>query len=80
MNEQELKAFKLYGKVPAKNLLTKMQKVGSASRPFSSLRKRAWQLTRMQDRKYFDSGDYMMSKAGVTQAQPVGTAIPTPEG
>jgi hypothetical protein len=28
MNEQEQKAFKMYGKMPAKNLLTKMQKVG----------------------------------------------------
>lgn len=48
----------MYGKVPGKNLLTKMQK----------------------DRKYFDSGDYMMSKAGVASAQAPGTAIPTPEG
>lgn len=58
MNEQEQKAFKMYGKMPAKNLLTKMQK----------------------DRKYFDSGDYMMNKAGVGNALPLGTAIPTPEG
>jgi len=58
MSEQDQKAFKMYGKVPAKNLLTKMQK----------------------DRKYFDSGDYMMSKAGVASAQAPGTAIPTPEG
>jgi len=28
MSEQDQKAFKMYGKVPAKNLLTKMQKVG----------------------------------------------------
>lgn len=34
----------------------------------------------VQDRKYFDSGDYMMSKAGVASAQAPGTAIPTPEG
>ncbi|KAK1927586.1 hypothetical protein DB88DRAFT_478509 [Papiliotrema laurentii] len=57
LNEEQQKAFKLYGKLPAKNALTKMQK----------------------DRKYFDSGDYMMKKAGVKDAQ-VGTAIPTPEG
>ncbi|WVN85738.1 uncharacterized protein L203_100889 [Cryptococcus depauperatus CBS 7841] len=56
MSEQDQKAFKLYGKVPGKNLLTKMQK----------------------DRKYFDSGDYMMSKAGITTAPP-GTKHPTPE-
>lgn len=58
MSEQDQKAFKMYGKIPGKNLLTKMQK----------------------DRKYFDSGDYMMSKAGVASAQAPGTAIPTPEG
>lgn len=58
MSPEEQKAFKMYGKVPAKNLLTKMQK----------------------ERKYFDSGDYMMSKAGVPTAQAPGTAIPTPEG
>ncbi|WVQ74601.1 hypothetical protein IAR50_004202 [Cryptococcus sp. DSM 104548] len=55
MTEQEQKAFKLYGKVPAKNVLTKMQK----------------------DRKFFDSGDYMMSKAGVPT--PYGHIHPTPE-
>ncbi|KAL1411643.1 hypothetical protein Q8F55_002607 [Vanrija albida] len=58
LSEQDQKAFKLYGKVPGKNLLSKMQK----------------------ERKYFDSGDYMMSKAGVSPPQPLGTAIPTPEG
>jgi hypothetical protein len=57
MSEQDQKAFKMYGKMPAKNLLTKMQK----------------------DRKYFDSGDYMMSKAGVPTGQVLGTAIPTAE-
>lgn len=35
-----------------------------------------------KERKYFDSGDYMMNKAGVTcpgNEGGVGTAIPTPE-
>lgn len=32
----------------------------------------------MQERKYFDSGDYAMSKAGVSPPQSVGTAIPSP--
>ncbi|KAN0087746.1 cAMP-regulated phosphoprotein/endosulfine conserved region domain containing protein [Tylopilus felleus] len=37
-------------------------------------------LTKMQkDRKYFDSGDYALSKAGVTPQNTVGTAIPSPE-
>ncbi|KZV68803.1 Six-hairpin glycosidase [Peniophora sp. CONT] len=37
-------------------------------------------LTKMQkDRKYFDSGDYALSKAGVAPQNAVGTSIPTPE-
>lgn len=32
-----------------------------------------------KDRKYFDSGDYALSKAGVTPQSTVGTAIPNPE-
>jgi hypothetical protein len=32
-----------------------------------------------QDRKYFDSGDYALSKAGVGSQNAVGTAIPNPE-
>ncbi|KAI0250779.1 Endosulfine-domain-containing protein [Lactifluus subvellereus] len=37
-------------------------------------------LTKVQrDRKYFDSGDYAMSKAGVGSQNAVGTAIPNPE-
>ncbi|OCH91877.1 Endosulfine-domain-containing protein [Obba rivulosa] len=37
-------------------------------------------LMKMQkDRKYFDSGDYALSKAGVEPQHAVGTAIPNPE-
>ncbi|CCA72975.1 hypothetical protein PIIN_06930 [Serendipita indica DSM 11827] len=37
-------------------------------------------LTKVQkDRKYFDSGDYALSKAGVAPPSNVGTAIPSPE-
>ncbi|KAF9534541.1 camp-regulated phosphoprotein/endosulfine conserved region-domain-containing protein [Crepidotus variabilis] len=37
-------------------------------------------LMKMQkDRKYFDSGDYALSKAGVAPQTTVGTAIPNPE-
>ncbi|KAH7885090.1 Endosulfine-domain-containing protein [Phlebopus sp. FC_14] len=37
-------------------------------------------LAKMQkDRKYFDSGDYALSKAGVAPQNTVGTAIPSPE-
>ncbi|KAG9052420.1 hypothetical protein FS842_009887 [Serendipita sp. 407] len=32
-----------------------------------------------KDRKYFDSGDYALSKAGVAPQSNVGTAIPSPE-
>ncbi len=33
----------------------------------------------LQDRKYFDSGDYALSKAGVGPQNAVGTTIPNPE-
>ncbi|GAA5972797.1 hypothetical protein JCM11641_003946 [Rhodosporidiobolus odoratus] len=33
---------------------------------------------KLKERKYFDSGDYAMSKAGVSPQQSVGTAIPSP--
>ncbi|KAF4581516.1 hypothetical protein EYR40_009803 [Pleurotus pulmonarius] len=37
-------------------------------------------LMKMQkDRKYFDSGDYALSKAGVAPQTNVGTAIPNPQ-
>ncbi|KAJ3474582.1 hypothetical protein NLI96_g12378 [Meripilus lineatus] len=37
-------------------------------------------LTKMQkDRKYFDSGDYALSKAGKAPQNTVGTAIPNPD-
>lgn len=35
--------------------------------------------THTQERKYFDSGDYALSKAGKAPQQSVGTAIPNPE-
>ncbi|KAH8920767.1 Endosulfine-domain-containing protein [Atractiella rhizophila] len=33
----------------------------------------------LQERKYFDSGDYALSQAGKSSPQSVGTAIPSPE-
>ncbi|KAL8280769.1 hypothetical protein RQP46_006773 [Phenoliferia psychrophenolica] len=33
---------------------------------------------KLQPRKFFDSGDYAMSKAGAAPSSQVGTAIPTP--
>ncbi|OAV98276.1 hypothetical protein PTTG_00325 [Puccinia triticina 1-1 BBBD Race 1] len=33
----------------------------------------------LMERKYFDSGDYALSKAGKTAPQSVGTTIPSPE-
>ena len=33
----------------------------------------------VQDRKFFDSGDYALSKAGRAPQNTVGTAIPNPE-
>ncbi|UZJ51152.1 hypothetical protein CBS101457_000472 [Exobasidium rhododendri] len=34
---------------------------------------------KLKERKYFDSGDYALSKAGKAPQQSVGTAIPNPE-
>lgn len=77
MSEQEQKAFKLYGKLPAKNHLMKMQKVSqlpmlrSITRSFLS--PRTWcSRPDTQDRKYFDSADHY--SAGST-----GREIPTPQ-
>jgi len=36
-------------------------------------------LMKQKERKYFDSGDYALSKAGVAPPTTVGTAIPNPE-
>ncbi|GMM55635.1 phosphatase regulator [Maudiozyma humilis] len=44
LSPQELKLYKLYGKLPSKKDLLKHK---------------------MQERKYFDSGDYALKKAGV---------------
>jgi hypothetical protein len=33
----------------------------------------------IKDRKFFDSGDYALSKAGKAPRETVGTAIPNPE-
>lgn len=35
-------------------------------------------MARVRERKFFDSGDYAMSKAGVSSGEAVGTAIPSP--
>ncbi|EDO18315.1 hypothetical protein Kpol_1039p66 [Vanderwaltozyma polyspora DSM 70294] len=50
LNDQEIKLYKLYGKLPSKKDLFKHN---------------------MQERKYFDSGDYALRKAGVIQSDDV---------
>lgn len=73
LNAQERELFAKYGKLPThKNVLTKMQRV---SKLFHILPP----LITNQERKYFDSGDYALSKAGVASQSTVGTAIPNPE-
>ncbi len=84
LTEEEQKLFRLYGKLPShKNVLTKMQKVRSASYASHSswckFRDLTWMSWWLQDRKYFDSGDYALSKAGKAPQNTVGTAIPNPE-
>jgi hypothetical protein len=80
MNEQERQLFQKYGKLPKKNVLTSMQKVPlllpTAVRE-DPLVLMLWRI--QQERKYFDSGDYAMHKAGVGAEMPVGSAIATPE-
>jgi len=57
LSEEEQKAFRLYGKLPAnKNVLA----------------------SKFKERKYFDSGDYAMQKAGKSTV-PVGVEHPSPE-
>ena len=78
MTEEEKKLFRLYGKLPThKNVLTKMQKVRVAAACADVTR--VLTASGAQDRKYFDSGDYALSKAGVETQAGVGTAIPSPE-
>lgn len=50
LTPQELKLYKLYGKLPSKKDLLKHK---------------------MQERKYFDSGDYALNKAGVEKSNDV---------
>ncbi|KAG6336117.1 hypothetical protein ID866_2983 [Astraeus odoratus] len=80
LTEEEQKLFRLYGKLPThKNVLTKMQKVimlRTASHSHVGIEDTSWC---PQDRKYFDSGDYALSKAGKAPQTAVGTAIPSPE-
>jgi hypothetical protein len=79
MSAEEAKLFRLYGKLPnKKDLLQNKLKV--YPRRHYTLKLYADHLT--QERKYFDSGDYALSKAGkagdvgVTQ---VGREHPNPE-
>ena len=68
LTEEEQKLFRLYGKLPTrKDLLANKLKVGLVS------------LLTPQERKYFDSGDYALSKAGRAPKQSVGTTIPNPD-
>lgn len=75
LNPQEQQLFAKYGKLPThKNVLMKMQKVRHSSQILCYFLNDV-----LQDRKYFDSGDYALSKAGVAPQNTVGTAIPNPE-
>lgn len=74
LSEEEQKLVRLYGGLPShKNILKNMQKV-----PLCRVC-RFRRLIASQERKYFDSGDYALSKAGVAPQTVVGTAIPNPE-
>lgn len=85
MSEQEQKAFKMYGKLPAKNHLTKMQKVSGpsvVSFPLHLLCPRETFISgpcSPQERRYFDSAEYQLQKSGHGGGQVVGREIPTPQ-
>jgi hypothetical protein len=49
-----------------------------AFRKYGRVPQRPGLINKVQDRKFFDSGDYMMNKAGKT-AVSVGSQIPSPE-
>ncbi|KAK4049324.1 hypothetical protein OIV83_004261 [Microbotryomycetes sp. JL201] len=75
LNDQERELFQRYGKVPShKGLLANKLKLAV----IAAMGAYSLELTRLQERKYFDSGDYAMSKAGVSPQHVVGTAIPSP--
>lgn len=48
-------------------------------RLYGKLPKAALLQNKLKERKYFDSGDYALSKAGKAPQQSVGTAIPNPD-
>lgn len=82
-SDQEKELFQKYGKVPThKNLLSNKLKVSDLCAPPPLCPSRGKVSPRFvpsyQERKYFDSGDYAMSKAGVSPQSSVGTAIPSP--
>lgn len=62
LSPQERTALEKYGRLPARLN-------GSAA---------SAAMARVRERKFFDSGDYAMSKAGVSGGEPLGTAIPKP--
>ena len=80
LSEEEQKVFRLYGKLPnKKDLLQNKLKVSSkipCARPMMLM------LRINQERKYFDSGDYALSKAGKASeggVTSIGSQHPLPE-
>lgn len=79
MSPDEARLFRLYGKLPNKKdlLQNKLKVCGQAQ-------KLSWPLlmTTPQERKYFDSGDYALSKAGKASdsgVTSIGREHPVPE-
>jgi len=70
--------FRLYGKLPnRKDILNSKLKVRLF--PVCLLEQHFEFDLHPQERKYFDSGDYALSKAGKAPQNTVGTAIPNPQ-
>ncbi|ORX46724.1 Endosulfine-domain-containing protein [Hesseltinella vesiculosa] len=58
LNDEEMKLFKMYGKLPDRKDL-----IGH----------------KLKERKYFDSGDYALSKAGKETDVSIGSEHPSPD-
>ncbi|KAL9102593.1 MAG: hypothetical protein Q9163_002273 [Psora crenata] len=80
LTPEEQKVFRLYGKLPDKRDLFKNKLQVSLSWALCNVRQPAHEC--VQERKYFDSGDYAMSKAGKASeggVTSIGSQHPLPE-
>lgn len=81
LNPEEQKLFRLYGKLPNRNDLLQNKLKVSFLKP-TSINGEGLIKSSSQERKYFDSGDYALSKAGKASdvgVTSIGSEHPLPE-